>query len=196
MTFEQLIAVAEPVEIPRRLRKRVRFAINASNRKTRSPVRKTRRDQSWQRLRSWLDQGRKVPWHTIPSSALSARCSRLNASPTSGHDAQARRCKLGNDPRKNCSAKNCSTGNHPARRPRTWSLPADSNSSPCCNGPAATSERIQKRTPRFGDPMNSIPASSRTWRIFSTVSKLASIRPSERSSRRMVESASPVCWAS
>jgi hypothetical protein len=62
--------------------------------------------------------------------------------------------------------------------------------------PAALSGRTQNRTPRFGEPMNSIPASSSAIRIFSTVSKLASMRPSERSSRRIVESAKPVCRAS
>ena len=86
---------------------------------------------------------------------------------------------------------------HPANRPATWLvLAAATTACSSCGGPTAASGRTQSRTPRLGDAINSIPAFSRVRRIFSTVSKLASMRPSERSSRHMVESANPVSRAS
>jgi hypothetical protein len=94
------------------------------------------------------------------------------------------KCKgieLINESRRMVRPKRSSTAHHPTSR---------------CGGVTAASGRTQNRTPRFGEPMNSIPAFSRACRIFSTVSKLASIRPSERSSRRMVERANPVSRAS
>lgn len=48
-------------------------------------------------------------------------------------------------------------------RPEAWRvLVGAAPLSPSCDGSAAASDRIQKRTPKFGVPMNSIPASSST----------------------------------
>ena len=57
---------------------------------------------------------------------------------------------------------------HPTGRPETWPVLAW-EMRPCssCDGPAAAAGRTQRRTPRFGDPMNSIPAFSSACRIFS-----------------------------